>query len=621
MHYMLRMLLLLLLAIFMSCVNKIKGDVEEVSQSNSNITLKITAKNLLKQIYAADNNAYVGLYLLQGTNLLAKDRCVSNLKLLCSNSELIAEKSVYYPDAKLKYRFIGYYPYLEKGIADKSTLLDVSVLENQSTSFFYNASDFMTSEVDNITPSSKMIDLPFHHKMSQVSFIIKCAEGTSVNSLKLKAPKILIANTFLNASYNFDDSSFKELSNSKSITPYGQWVINDNKLIGKKCLLIPQTIPSYTTFIYLVIDDKTYECKLTENINFNSGESKEIVINYDSRNNINEISISISDWNDGGSNSVIAEDKDEKEYIAIDEVDFEKSNVYTVYNRGIPIAQICKEFLLNEYLSEESIVIYSYKNDVLDDINGLVWQYSNYDDENVTEIEWLIDYNSFLLKKGKQIRSKYLYIDEQRHICFIKPDAPLLLSIEEVLLVDNRLTEVYRYPIVKIATSYWMREDLKATKYVSGKGLTLKKESNYNKTTSGYFEFNNHRFYNLNSIKVGGIAPKGWHISTMRDWEKLNAYINGSTSYLKQVSKWSGSEMLPNNYSNFSVVPTGIFTLKQNEERSIFAFQNQYTIYWRMSNNLIDVADKAVSISYASDNLKDAIYSEFSGYCIRCVRD
>lgn len=613
---------LFVLYLLSSCVNTIEEDGESVADQGSNIVIKTSAKNLLKQIYNPDHKAYIGFYLLQGSVTINKDRYLDNIKLLCTNSELKSDKPIYYPDSKVKCKFVGYYPYTEKGAEDKSAVLSVTVLDDQTTSIYYNTSDFMTCDLDNITPSTKIIDLSFQHRMAQIILIIKCAEGTSVSSLKNSNPKAFITNTYINASYNLDDHSFFNFSNNKAVIPYGQWAISDNKLIGKKCLLIPQSILSSTKFISLIIGDRTYECRVPESLLLKSGEAKELIINYDSRVSLSDISISISDWNDGGSSTIVAEDKDEKEYISIDEIEFDKTNVYTVYNRGNPVAQICKELLCNGQISEESVVVYLYKNGRLDDANGVVWQLGKSStDDCISNIEWSRTTNSFTIRKGSHLRSRYLYLDQHYNISFTRPENTILLSLNGEFISDNRVTEIYKYPIVKIGTSYWMRENLRATKYHTGKSLTLKKESTYNKTSGGYFEIYNHRFYNLNAIKTSNLAPNGWHISTELDWERLNSYISGSTSYIKQLSVWGVTEPLSNNSSYFSAIPTGIFTKKVNDDKSIFAFQNQYAIYWKMSNNLKDIADKAISISYASDNLKDATYSEFSGYCIRCVRD
>ena len=89
---------------------------------------------------------------------------------------------------------------------------------------------------------------------------------------------------------------------------------------------------------------------------------------------ISNVQASINDWTEGGSSDIIAVDKEEKDYISINELDFSISNVFAISSKGVLIAEICKELLRNEQLDQEAVVVCLAKDGVINRTCGAVWQ-------------------------------------------------------------------------------------------------------------------------------------------------------------------------------------------------------------------------------------------------------
>ena len=174
-----------------------------------------------------------------------------------------------------------------------------------------------------------------------------------INALRNQNPILLINNTFCQAIYHFDSNSLTDYDTKMPITPYGQWSVQNNKLLGKKCMIIPQTLPSTSIIATLTVGYRTFECSLTEDFVLEAGKSSELILWYDPANASNQITANISDWIEGDSSEVNAEETDEKDYVSANELNFSGSHVLTVYSKGVAIARICKELLFNTQINEE----------------------------------------------------------------------------------------------------------------------------------------------------------------------------------------------------------------------------------------------------------------------------
>jgi uncharacterized protein (TIGR02145 family) len=180
------------------------------------------------------------------------------------------------------------------------------------------------------------------------------------------------------------------------------------------------------------------------------------------------------------------------------------------------------------------------------------------------------------------------------------------------------------YHTVTIGTQTWMVENLKTTKYNDGTNIQFRE---LNVGAYDYWHENgistNDKYgalYNCQAVNTGKLAPKGWHVPTVTDWENLEAYLGGSSvagGKLKSKTEWAAPNTGASNESGLTALPGGLLTsLKTN---SIL-----YSGYWWSST---DTGAKYTSqryfyLSYNSTASDSQGYLIKSAYLsVRCIKD
>ena len=607
-----------------SCVNSIGGEEEEKTGSvvSGDIPIKVSAKTLHSQIYQKNCNEAIGLYVLVSPTPLAEERYIENKQFKCTASGFVTEEEAYYPAEKKKCDFISYYPYQQTGIAIGEQKMDISIRTDQSLLTDYNRSDFMTAQVYNRSAAKKNVELHHTHQLCQLSIRIKPTTGYDTNILKKSNPSIRINQVFTQATYDFDKNEISSAGKAQNIIPNGEWSIDNHTLTGKRCILIPQTIPAGSEILTLTIDSKNYECQLTEDYELESGTACELILRYDPILGINGITASINNWKEGNKSEINPTEKEEKTSIHISDFDFGQSFVHSIMSEGKIVAEVCKEYLSSPEIQAQAIVIYPVKGGVSDWQKGTVLQIIDDDREiHGGKVIWDEKANTLNYKSGNLAPILSFCITQDLSVEFSEPADPLLLSIKKRTLTDIRKEETCIYPIVKIGTQYWMRENLKTTFYNDDKKITAKTPSGYSKSSAGYFKEKTHLFYNKAAVISGKLAPKGWKIADEKAWQLLKSYIKDDGSILKGKGLWGTSEYTASDMTGFSAIPTGIFAQKKEAKSSIYAFAGKYAIYWNMGNDPKTLAEKSIALIHNSNQTAEASHSDFCGYSVRCVME
>lgn len=606
-----------------SCVNSIGEEKETNVVVSGDIPIKISAKTLHSQIYQKDCKEAIGLYVLLSTATLDQERFIDNRRYECTASGFTADKEAYYPADKSKCDFISYYPYQEAGIAKGKQSIDITVRTDQSTTEGYNASDFMTAHVNYVSSAKKSVELSYVHQLCQLSIRIKGNNGYDINLLKKSNPSVRVNGTYTEATYDFDSKEFSSPGNRQGIVPNGEWKVDNSVLTGKKSLLIPQTITAESEILTLSVDSKRYECRLTENYELRSGAACELTLLYDPIVGISGITADINEWKEGSKSEITPIEKEEKTCIPVSDFDFEQSYVYSITtSEGKEVAEVCKEYLSSAEIHAQAIVIYPMKDGIGDWSNGTVLEIIDETDKtHGGKVSWNQTTNTLNYAPGKHDRITSFYIDSDLSITFIKPAEPLLLSIRQQTLADGRGSEAIIYPIVKIGTQYWMRENLQTKLYNDGKKITAKTPSNYSKSTAGYFKESAYLFYNKAAVTNGRIAPNGWKIADEEAWRLLKTYVENDANLLKGHGLWKKSECPPSDITGFNAIPAGAYTKVKNANSSIYGFAKEYAIYWNMGDTPNTLAEKGVLLRYDSNEIAGASYSDYCGYSVRCVRE
>ena len=184
-----------------------------------------------------------------------------------------------------------------------------------------------------------------------------------------------------------------------------------------------------------------------------------------------------------------------------------------------------------------------------------------------------------------------------------------------------------RYHTVLVGNQCWLKENLRATHGRDGKiaNYYIPNNNPANVQTYGYL-------YEWRSAK--SVCPKGWHLPTMEDWEKLEDQVvllgmSCGDGLQKQVAKavasekgWQsstnacavGQNQQSNNVSGFSVLPAGKYNY---EHYNNFGYKANF---W--SAKEYDAAYAySCGISYDKARVKKFLDTKASGFSVRCVQD
>jgi uncharacterized protein (TIGR02145 family) len=219
---------------------------------------------------------------------------------------------------------------------------------------------------------------------------------------------------------------------------------------------------------------------------------------------------------------------------------------------------------------------------------------------------------------------------------------------------DNLITDIdgNKYHTVTIGNQIWMVENLRTTRYSNGDTILEVIDPNqWSKLTIAaccyyhdyaYLILQNHdiyqtiqtygRLYNWYAVTDNRkIAPMGWHVATVDDWNTLINYAGGkdvAAGKLKEIGTkhWGTPDDKATNDYGFTALPGGIcdiwgafrditshgywWTTSESDEKNAYTFLNYCFmggVGWNQSLN--------------SGLLGPQAYSKKSGLSVRCVKD
>ncbi|WP_291125063.1 fibrobacter succinogenes major paralogous domain-containing protein [Flavobacterium sp. UBA6031] len=237
------------------------------------------------------------------------------------------------------------------------------------------------------------------------------------------------------------------------------------------------------------------------------------------------------------------------------------------------------------------------------------------------------------------------------------------------------------YHTIKIGNQTWMLENLSVTSYRNGDQIpNIENDSLWGEATQGaYCNYNNvlsngkhfGRLYNaLAAMDIRYLAPVGWHIPTVDEWECLKNYLaqNGygsgqgekrlhetsvnnsaihtvgayiETTKSEEIAKslaskyeWKSSssiihnsdiiaDLSKNNTSGFTALPSGYRFGKADFGECKFVGINNCTRWWALKDNgslvytvFMDSNNSYLNINAARNDEKNNL-----GYAIRCIKD
>lgn len=183
------------------------------------------------------------------------------------------------------------------------------------------------------------------------------------------------------------------------------------------------------------------------------------------------------------------------------------------------------------------------------------------------------------------------------------------------------------YHTVLVGNQCWLKENLRAIHGRDGRiaNYYVPNGNPANVQTYGYL-------YEWRSAK--SVCPKGWHLPSMEDWEKLEDQVvllgmSCGDGLQKQVAKavasetgWQsstnacsvGQNQHSNNASGFSILPAGLYNYEHYNNfgyKANFWCAKEYDAAYAYS----------CGISYDNASVKKFLDTKASGFSVRCVQD
>ena len=614
-----------------ACVNHISEENEAII-ADGNIPLKfVTDIHELTNTRIVGNSFEegegVGLFALAGSTTMQEERYVDNLHFVrSSGGEFLSDELVYYPDDGVTLNLVSYYPYRQEGVAIGESTMSVSVETNQEVAADYSRSDFLVAIRDGVSASIDAIPLTYNHKFFRLKIAIVPGEGGNVEDLLAADPHLSVSGFYTKAIYDFQKQSYSDYSEENVIIPAGVWQIEaEKKLIGKELILIPQEVMAGYQYVALEVEGKQYISLLPSTLNLQEGKQRELEITFVAAEDIlmSKLNGEINDWE--GTEVDHTGSETLHKYIDVSKLTFENSNICKVLNKGKQVAEICKEYLVTPDFSSQAIVVYPMKEDGTANLSrGLVAQLLGKTGKvHGGNVVWDTENHSLNYTPGTLPARNNIYVMANGEVSLsvaMGDDVLQVLALEDVAR-DVRGGVIHNYPLVKIGTQYWMRDNLKASFYIDGNEIP--KLDAVTDGAVGYLQSEanaTYYFYTASVALSGNILPNHWSVPNWEDWNILKTYLKEDASLLKSGT-WlplnTGDTAEPaTNWSGFDGIPVGMYvgTFQSN-------YEGKYLAYWTLDETNSEIAETVFYLKSDTNLIESSkAGTDKKALAIRCIR-
>jgi uncharacterized protein (TIGR02145 family) len=612
-----------------SCVNNLGGDTVKEGTTPISFSAKVSKPTTRVGSNGFNLGDQVGLYAVVSSSSLTGSRYIDNLKLeYTATNTLTPERTVFYPEGDVPLDFIAYYPYREDAVLASANTLDLQVVPNQHSDEDFASSDFLAARKTSVKSGSKTVSLTFKHEFAKLKFVLVPPSGEDLKDLLAANPTVLLTNMQSHCVYNMETDAITASSDKYDLQPHGSWKINstDGCLEGKEVIVIPQNIVTGEESVVMEWGGRMYTCSLPD---MEADPQKQYEIKITAKEMAGPpifegIVSGVEDWEDGADEETNNEDGSTEVHISA--LSFTQSNIYHLYSDGKPLFEICKEYLNTDALKSTALVIYPLSLTEEPDLaKGVLLQCSDSPNTKVGgSVSWNVKTNTVTLGEGTLDEIDYFYVTDEGKLTFTKPAQPQKMSVIANELREIRGGTVYSYPLVKIGTQYWMRTNLRATRYTNGNDIaagTLLEGKPYYYKPKG----KEYYFYSGEAILAGVVAPHGWKIPSTADCKLLDDYIGGDISLLKNgtwdLNGTAGTLAPVNNKTGFDAQPEGAWYTKGYQNEKLTAS------FWLMEDDgtipaNVPYLDAGMNeFGYMNSVLTSEGYQGFyRGLSVRCIK-
>jgi uncharacterized protein (TIGR02145 family) len=130
----------------------------------------------------------------------------------------------------------------------------------------------------------------------------------------------------------------------------------------------------------------------------------------------------------------------------------------------------------------------------------------------------------------------------------------------------------------------------------------------------GLYQWNEAMQYSLDTIKVKGICPPGWHLPDTLEFNKLSAAVNKNSKSLKAMGQGEGAGAGSDN-NGFSALLSG----SRNLNGAFFGLKSYSYIWSSTLANSVDGYD--LYLNHGSGTIYQSNSKEDYGFSVRCVKN
>ena len=308
--------------------------------------------------------------------------------------------------------------------------------------------------------------------------------------------------------------------------------------------------------------------------------------------------------------------------------DFSTGNVQKVMVGDKQVAEVCSEYVRSWVGSDNVVddvltVLYPMAADGKADLSkGLA--------SNGASIVWDVagDSVASYTAGSASLTSVYLTADGQFVTALPDGAEEVATTITPYLLEDVRSkTDSQTYKIVKIGTQYWMASNLKAVTLRDGTSIKLytstQADAWTNDTTAAYHIYGDDTEYcwadygamynGYAVVSEGGLAPEGWEVSSLDQWQSLKNYLRKSqASKTKTTDTWATKGT---NVTGLSIAPGGYFSRATGDD-----MQGSRVYYWT-SDKTTSYGSPALKLAFIVNSVSlTSTHAYYFGHYVRCVR-
>lgn len=243
----------------------------------------------------------LGLYAVNYENnnqtpgtLLAEGNQADHVKYIFNfeNWQWTPVKKVYYKNVNTNVDLYVFYPHAEPSSVEAYNFevqKDQSKAKTQTALGGYEASDFLWSKVENVTPTESKIKVQLEHKMAGVHVILTEGTGFEQDEFPLLEKSVLAVNTTRKAAIDMSTGT---------VTPVGEaqstGIVMCPQTDGSfRAIVVPQSVAAGTHLFKITIDGMTYNFKKDVPVTYEPGKVSKFTIKINRKQHTGEYELEL----------------------------------------------------------------------------------------------------------------------------------------------------------------------------------------------------------------------------------------------------------------------------------------------------------------------------------------